>query len=109
MPTPTCPPDGSGHGSIPALRFADVQKIDFDDTSAVSAALPDGGVVRLFATAKCHVVIAQPDGETDPVATEDDTPLGAEGAETPAFQSGDKVAVIGRDGDSGSLFITVLL
>jgi hypothetical protein len=86
-------------GALPVVRPGTTQTVNFSSTSAASGTL-GGGVVRLLATADCHVVFG-----ANPTA--DDTCLFLPGniAEYFACAADDKVAVI-RDSADGVLYIT---
>jgi hypothetical protein len=86
-------------GALPVIRPGVTQKVAFGSTSAASAVI-GGGIIRLIATADCHVVFgASP--------TADGTCLFLPGGmpEYFACSTSDKVAVI-QDSAAGNLHIT---
>jgi hypothetical protein len=86
-------------GALPVIRPGATQKLDFGAASVATAAV-GGGVVRLVATADCHIAL----GSTP---TADATCLFLPGnmPEYFACASGDQVAVI-QDTTAGSLYVT---
>ncbi len=86
-------------GALPVIRPGVTQKVAFGATSAASAAV-GAGIVRLLATADCHVAFG-----ADPTADSTCLFLTANSPEYFACSTADRVAVI-QDMAGGSLYIT---
>ena len=90
---------GSSGGDLPAIKPATTVKQAIGAASAATAVL-GARLVRLLATADCHVVFG-----SDPTATTDDMLLKADQPEYFVCDETDKIAVI-RDSADGQLYIT---
>lgn len=87
--------------TVQAIRPGTVQTVAIGAASAASAAVGvRTTIVRVAATADCHIVIG-----ANPTATANDTPLFAKQPEFFAIVPGEKIAVIQSSG-AGTLFIT---
>ena len=84
---------------LPAICPGTAAVVAIGPASTQSVAI-NSQIVRLLATADCHVVFGE-----DPAATGNDTPLPANLPEYFVFVPGHKVAVI-QDSATGVLYIT---
>lgn len=86
-------------GALPVIRPGATQKVGFASASVASTAV-GGGLVRLVATADCHIVIG-----TSPTADGTGLFLPGNMPEYFACSTTDQVAVI-QDSAAGNLYIT---
>ncbi|MCW2242249.1 hypothetical protein [Azospirillum canadense] len=89
--------------SLPAICPGQTITVPIGAGNQVSPAIA-AGAVRLFATATCFVACGDA-----PDATANGFPLGTEAPELFGFTDGQKIAVIGRSGGTGTLFVTPAL
>ncbi len=86
-------------GALPVIRVGATQKVAIGASSVATEPL-GSGVVRLLATADCHIALG-----SAPVADVNSLFLPANVSEYFACEASDKVAVI-RDSSDGQLYVT---